>query len=301
MEYPGAVYHVISRGNYRKDLFTVGKSGNAFEKALFEVVERCDWKLHGYVIMSNHYHLAVEIRQPNLVDGMRWLQSTFANRFNRFTGERGHVFQGRYKSLLIEPDRPLSGLVDYIHLNPVRAGIVSVENLKDYRLSSFPKFFSKTLRPGLVRSDFLMHRQLPDSPYGMRKYWEQLHLSEAKDVENREELRRRYCRGWIVAGDEYRRQIQARYSDQNLSESTGKEVLRAMKEERWEEMVLKALKLRNKSEADIRNEGKAVEWKVEIAVELRKNSTASNPWIAGRLHMGHPTRVSNLVHEIGRL
>jgi len=70
IEYPGAVYHVISRGNYRKELFLNQGTGEAFERCLFEAVERCGWKLHAYVIMSNHYHLAVETPEPNLVVGM---------------------------------------------------------------------------------------------------------------------------------------------------------------------------------------------------------------------------------------
>ena len=74
VEFPGAVYHIISRGNYRKDLFTDFKTTEAFEKALFETVHRCEWKLYAYVIMSNHYHLAVETPEPNLVAGMKWLQ-----------------------------------------------------------------------------------------------------------------------------------------------------------------------------------------------------------------------------------
>ena len=84
MEFPGAVYHIISRGNYRKDLFTDLKTTEAIEKALFETVLRCEWKLYAYVIMSNHYHLAVETPEPNLLAGMKWLQGTFAARFNRF-------------------------------------------------------------------------------------------------------------------------------------------------------------------------------------------------------------------------
>lgn len=80
---------MISRGNYRKDLFTAETTGAAFERTIFEAVERCGWKLHAYVIMSNHYHFAVETPEPNLVDGMRWLQSTFATRFNRFRTRKG--------------------------------------------------------------------------------------------------------------------------------------------------------------------------------------------------------------------
>lgn len=83
IEYPGAIYHVISRGNYCKELFLSENTGKAFERAIFEAVGRCGWKLHAYVIMANHYHLAVETPAPNLVDGMKWLQGTFATRFNR--------------------------------------------------------------------------------------------------------------------------------------------------------------------------------------------------------------------------
>jgi REP element-mobilizing transposase RayT len=94
IEYPGAVYHIISRGNYRKELFLHEKTGEAFERTIFEAAERCGWKLYAYVIMSNHYHLVIETPEPNLVEGMKWLQSTFATRFNRLYNERGHVFQG---------------------------------------------------------------------------------------------------------------------------------------------------------------------------------------------------------------
>ena len=112
IEYPGAVYHVISRGNYRKELFSHEKTGESFERTIFEAAERCGWNIYAYVIMSNHYHLAIETPESNLVEGMKWLQSTFATRFNRLRNERGHVFQGRYKSILINEDRPLFGLID---------------------------------------------------------------------------------------------------------------------------------------------------------------------------------------------
>lgn len=120
IEFAGACYHIISRGNYRKDLFEEEGTARAFEKTIFEAALRCGWKIPAYVIMGNHYHLVVRTPEPNLVAGMQWLQSTFATRFNRFKRESGHVFQGRYKSLLVEEGRLLLGLMDYVHLNPVR-------------------------------------------------------------------------------------------------------------------------------------------------------------------------------------
>jgi len=101
IEFPEVLYHLISRRNYRKELFLSENTGKGFEQTIFETVERCGRKLHVYVTMSSHYNLAVETPEPNLFDGMKWLPSTFATRFNRLRNERGHVFQGKYKSMLI--------------------------------------------------------------------------------------------------------------------------------------------------------------------------------------------------------
>jgi putative transposase len=99
IEFGGACYHVINRGNYRRDLFAAKGAAESFRKCLFEAAERCGWRLHAFVIMRNHFHLAVETPEPNLSDGMKWLQGTWAARFNRFRGEVGRPFQGRYKAL----------------------------------------------------------------------------------------------------------------------------------------------------------------------------------------------------------
>jgi len=93
IQYPGALYHVINRGNYRRALFGSEGAASAFERALAEASSRHGWRVHAHVVMRNHFHLALETPEPNLVDGMHWLQSTYANRFNRFRREQGHLFQ----------------------------------------------------------------------------------------------------------------------------------------------------------------------------------------------------------------
>jgi REP element-mobilizing transposase RayT len=110
LEFPGAVYHVINRGNYRRDVFAAEKTKAAFERCLFQACERSGWLLHAYVVMRNHYHLALETPKGNLVIGMQWLEATFANRFNRLRGEHGHLFQGRYKALLVDEESSLQWL-----------------------------------------------------------------------------------------------------------------------------------------------------------------------------------------------
>jgi REP element-mobilizing transposase RayT len=129
VEFAGACYHVLNRGNYRKDLFGSKGAAESFQQCLAEAATRFGWRVHAYVIMRNHYHLAVETPEPNLSEGMKWLQGTWVMRFNRFRGEVGRPFQGRYKALHVEPGHALAQVAHYIHLNPVRAKLVTPEAL----------------------------------------------------------------------------------------------------------------------------------------------------------------------------
>ena len=125
VEYAGAFYHVINRGNYRSWIFETEATRKSVLKCLTEVCQAKGWRVYAWCLMSNHYHLLIETPEPNLVSGMRWLQSTFANRFNRYRKENGHVFQGRYKALLIDGEA-LGAVCHYIHLNPIRAGLIDI-------------------------------------------------------------------------------------------------------------------------------------------------------------------------------
>jgi len=237
IEYPGATYHIISRGNYRKDLFTQIGSGEAFERAIFEVVERCGWDLYAYLIMSNHYHLALRTPEPNLVAGMKWLQSTFATRFNRFHGERGHVFQGRYKSLLVTESRPLLGLIDYIHLNPVRAGLCTVNSLKSHPLSSYPKYWKRKPPVGLCRDVLASLCGFADSASGMGAYRTHLELCEEGDPEKHEELVKRYCRGWFTGSAKAKKELAKDLAEEDPGVDWETTDLRDLNEARWESII----------------------------------------------------------------
>ena len=135
LEFPGACYHVINRGNRRVGPFGAAQTRDAFESCLFEACVRSKWVLHAYEIMGNHFHLALETPEGNLAAGMQWLQATFTNRYNRVRGQAGHgsIFQGRYKALLVQAGTALGMVCDYIHLNPVRAGLASVGRMSDWR------------------------------------------------------------------------------------------------------------------------------------------------------------------------
>jgi REP element-mobilizing transposase RayT len=92
---------VINRGNYRRNLFGGEGAAEAFERTLGEAAKRFGWRVHAYVVMSNHFHLAVELTEPNLSEGMKWLQGTWIRRYNGFRRLIGRPFQGRYKALVV--------------------------------------------------------------------------------------------------------------------------------------------------------------------------------------------------------
>lgn len=124
IEYPGAVYHITSRGNARTDIFCDDADREIFLRVLASVVERHAWRVYAYCLMGNHYHLLVETPEPDLSRGMRHLNGIYTQRFNRRHGRVGHLLQGRFKSIVVERERYLLELSRYIVLNPVRAGFM---------------------------------------------------------------------------------------------------------------------------------------------------------------------------------
>jgi REP-associated tyrosine transposase len=142
IEFPGAIYHLTARGNGRAEIFLDDFDREAFLCVLGDVVGRYNWICHAYCLMSNHYHILIETPDGNLCEGMRQLNGIYTQKFNRRHGRVGHVFQGRFKSILVEKDSYLLELCRYIVLNPVRAEIVT--RPEDYPWSSF----TFTARPG---------------------------------------------------------------------------------------------------------------------------------------------------------
>ena len=141
IEYPGAFYHVTSRGNERKRIFSAKADYSQFRDYLKNAQEKYACRLHCYVLMQNHYHLVLETPEGNLSQVMQYLNGSYTGFFNHRTGRSGHLFQGRYKAILVEMDSYLLQLSRYIHLNPVRAGIV--ERPQDYPYSSYKSLISE--------------------------------------------------------------------------------------------------------------------------------------------------------------
>ena len=122
IEYAGGHYHVLNRGNAGERVLAQDRDKEKFLEYIAEAAGRYEFVLHCYCLMDNHFHLLVETRRANLSMAMQWLNVSYAAWYNRKHGRKGHVFQGRFKSYLIDADEYLATLSRYIHLNPVRAG-----------------------------------------------------------------------------------------------------------------------------------------------------------------------------------
>ena len=125
IEYPGAVYHVTSRGNARNKIFSDDQDREIFLSILGGVVKRYNWLCHAYCLMDNHYHFMIETPDANLSIGMRQLNGIYTQKYNRRHHKPGHIFQGRFKAILVQKENYLLELCRYVVLNPVRAGVVA--------------------------------------------------------------------------------------------------------------------------------------------------------------------------------
>lgn len=295
IEYEGAFYHVINRGNYRSWIFETAGARASFLDCLKQVCESQGWRLHAWCLMGNHYHLLIETPKPNLVWGMKWLQSTFANRFNRFRKANGHVFQGRYKALLLDNDA-LKAVCHYIHLNPVRAGIVEPRELQKYTDSSFHQLWYPNRRWAFVDYETCLKSagDLADKPRGRALYREYLCQLSQDDVEQKRLGFNKMCLGWAKGTKEFKRTVLANQEDQIDRKVVEAEASEA-REPRWEKGLARALQLLDRREGDLLESRKGAQWKVATARFLRERYLAPHSWIAARLHMGGASSVQTLV------
>ncbi|MDO8539047.1 MAG: transposase [Opitutaceae bacterium] len=300
LQYAGALYHVINRGNYRSDVFKTDGAKEAFLDCLGEACEKTGWHVHGFIVMRNHYHLALETPDPNLVEGMQWLQSTYANRFNRFHGEHGHVFQGRYHAIVVEDGAHLGAVAHYIHLNPVRAHIVSIRELSGNRWSSLHLLPKRKARPRWLRMDEALSAAggLPDTAGGHAAYLDFLAWLAEDEPAQKGFAFDRMCEGWAMGSKEFKVALIEEHKEALRDlELTGSDVAE-VRERAGERLLTACLERLGRSLTEAVSEPKAVAWKVAIAAHLRAISTVKNPWLAEKLHMGDPDGVSRYVSEL---
>ena len=154
LEYAGALYHVTSRGNGQEGIYRNDEDREIFLEVLSAVKERFNWAIHAYCLMSNHYHLLIETPDSNLSKGMRQLNGVYTQRFNRKHQRVGHVYQGRYKAIIVQKEAYLLELARYIVLNPVRARMV--RSAKDWPWSSYRATAGFINAPPWLTTDWIL-------------------------------------------------------------------------------------------------------------------------------------------------
>jgi putative transposase len=288
IQYPGAIYHVMNRGDHREAIFKDEQDRTRFLETLGEACEKTGWGIHAYCLMNNHFHLVVETPQPNLVAGMKWMLSTYTCRFNHRHKEVGHLFSGRYKALIVDGSGTgyLKTVCDYVHLNPVRAHLVNPEaRLSHYVWSSYPHY----LMPPTHRAVWLQVDRLlgewgipKDSEAGRRVFEARMEsrrqeeaLSPGASVE----------RGWYFGGDQFRQELLdqvGRRSGGDISSGA----VREAESVHAERLIGEHLARLGWSEADLKEHRKGAPEKVRLARDLRTRTTMTVGWIAERLNMG---------------
>jgi REP element-mobilizing transposase RayT len=298
VEYPGAIYHVVNRGDRSEPIFKDDTDRERFLGTLGEACLKTGWQIHAYCLMSNHFHLVVETPQGNLVSGMRWFLGTYTSRFNRRHKLFGHLFAGRYKSLILDGSGKgyLRTVCDYVHLNPARANRLSPkEPLRLYRWSSWPEYLkTPAKRPVWLRVERLLgeYRVPHDNLRGRRRMEAEL---EALRVVEDEAKYKAIRRGWFLGDKTLKDELLAQVHNQAGAWHYGEELRESA--EAKAERILKEEQQRRKWVANALAElPKGDPGKIAIAWRLRTETTMTLAWIAARLQMGTRTHLAHLLN-----
>jgi len=259
-----------------------------------EAVDRYGWRIGSYVVMRNHFHFAIQTPEPNLTAGMHWLQCTFATRFNRLRGEQGHIFQGRYRSILLQNNYVWARVNDYIHLNPVRAGIVPIEHVAQFRWSSLGEFIKNRKFNGLSSVGWLQTLDLEDSPDGWASYLDRLNNLVSQESTKTETERSELTRGWAFGDSDWKQSLVSDHLhvDQTINPGRdGRGLPVDMLESSWRIRLDAELANIGKTEKDLECSRKSVTWKIEIADRMQRHYGVSVTWLAKTLRMGKPGSV----------
>jgi len=297
VEYAGAIYHVMSRGNRQEAIFRDDRDCGIFLDTLNEACGRTGWRVHAFCLMGNHYHLVLETPEANLVDGMKWLQGTYTQRFNGRHTLLGHLLQGRYRALLVDGSAGdyFSVVAGYIHLNPARAGCFDLRSgrLEDYRWSSFPLYGRPAKRPEWLEVERTLGcLGLEDSPGGRRRYREHMRkrVLEIAGSDDPKELDAEWFgirRGWCFGTDAFKADMLERIErlSGKRESYSGDEVRRhdACEAERLLQAGLAVLGLTEEALSGLR---KGAAEKALLAWLIRRHCVVPNGWIASRLDMG---------------
>jgi putative transposase len=297
VQYPGAIYHVMNRGDRREPIFFDDRDRQMFLDTLGRACEKTDWLVHAWCLMKNHFHLVVETPRANLVDGMKWFLGTYTSRFNRRHKYFGHLFSGRYKALMVDGSTSgyLKSVCDYVHLNPVRAKLLGPKDkLSAFQWSSFGEYLKpRGQRPGWLQVERLLGEWgVPKDSSAGREHFERL-METRRMSEDPQEVKR-IERGWCHGSEEFRQELLAQMESSFGPHHAGieKQESAQAKAERILGEELARLHLRTQ---DLERARKADRRKLKIALRLRQETTMTWKWIANQLSMGTGGSAANAV------
>lgn len=306
IEYAGAIYHVMNRGNHLGPIFKDDRDRVIFMRTLKEVCQSAGWVVHGYVLMSNHYHLLIETQRATLVKGMQWLNSTYTKRYNVKNETYGHLFQGRYKALLVDGDEEGYFLTvsDYIHMNPVRIGMVkTLEELLEDPWSSAGWLAGQGKgRPVWLRWE-RVYGELGMKRWGEReqreyvKYLQERVVSARKEGERWKSVRR----GWCFGGDGFQKKMSKRLEKMmgegvRQGDSWSGEAVDEMEEKLANRRLEYGAKSLGYGELEqVRGVDRDL-----LACWVRQWSKVGVKWLAQRLGMGTTNGMSSAIWRLGK-
>jgi putative transposase len=310
IQFKGAVYHVMARGDRRENIIGGDKDRKMFIETFGEACEKTGWLVYAWVLMSNHYHLVFQTPQANLVAGMRWLQNTYTRRFNVGNQLWGHVFGSRYKAVLVESSEfgsgyYLSNLIDYVHLNPIRAGIINAatESLLDYQWSSLSRGYavSPQKRPSWLKTDEGFGiLGLEHSVKGRRLYVRRLEEKARQGVAapvlpEDQSLQSTLRRGWYWGSEQFREFLLKKLDGEAIRRNRNyqsSQMGRDHAQAEAERIVQEGLQRFGLSESDLTSLPGSDPRKVAIAGTIHRNTTTFLGWTAKRLQMKSAANVS---------
>jgi REP element-mobilizing transposase RayT len=314
IEFAGAFYHVMARGNRRESIFRDEEDRMGFVQVLGEACTMTGWRVHAWVLLSNHYHLMIETPEANLVGGMKWLQNTLTRRFNQRHRAWGRVFGDRYKAVLVEGSQRFyyETLMDYIHLNPVRAGLVRLDKGKsilDYRWSSLAMGYAVPPRkrlPWLAAKEGLAVFGLADTTSGRWRMVERLERRAVEEGFERsglvplpEKVDARCShlrRGWYWGRESFAEKM-LRLAEKGLDRTKsrayrGAAVRQAHGLEQAERWLRDGLRAAGLDQRQLERSPGSDPRKIALAQLLWRRTTISQGWLAERLAMRSAANVS---------
>ena len=305
IEYEGAIYHVMARGNRLDKIVRTEEDKEVFEQTLEEVIRKMGWVLYAYTLMGNHYHLVFKTPVANLVEGMTWFQSTVTKRHNARNRLRGHLFSGRYKAVLVEEGDYLSTLIHYVHLNAVRAKLIKPEDgIENYQWCSLADY----LKPESKRRDWIaVGKGLAHLGYEDKASGRKLFLKDTEGLIDRKRLKRAGVvaiegankqvtleRGWCFGSQAFREKMIGLLGDAMPDLGTKKKKANGYSgiqtddhgENAARQYLAESLGVLGLSHEELLSLNKTDWRKAMIVRVIRRNTSVKLDWICENLNMG---------------